>query len=117
MSDHHDSESVGGALGSVRRLEGALEAGSTAREAADARLREARSEAARVLAAAREDAASAAAERRRSVLAAAEDDAAAIHRQGEERAARVHAEAREQGDALVDAALALIVPPAREGDA
>ena len=82
-----------GTLGSVRDLEGALEATSAARAAAEARLGEARSEASRLLAAAHEDAAAAAAERRRVVLAAAEDDAAEIQRRGAERAAQLRADA------------------------
>ena len=81
MSEEREPRAAG-ALGSVRQLEGALEATSAARAAAEARLGEARSEAARLLAAAREDAAAAAAERRRVVLAAAEDDAAEIHAPG-----------------------------------
>ena len=85
MSNNRDAEGATGALGSVRQLEGALEASSTARAAAEARLEAARSEASRLLAVAREDAVAAAAERRRSVLAAADDDAAAIHRRGRKR--------------------------------
>jgi vacuolar-type H+-ATPase subunit H len=99
-----------GALGSVRQLEGALEATSAAREASEARLAEARAEASRMVAAARTDAAAVAAERRRVMLAAAESDAAEIHRQGEERAARVRADAQGSRAASVEAALALILP-------
>ena len=73
-----------GVLGSVRQLEGALEATSTTRAASEKRLEEARAAASRLLAAARENAAAAAAERRRVALAAAEDDAAEISRRGEE---------------------------------
>jgi len=104
-----------GTLGSVRQLEGALEARSAAREASEARLEEARGEASRVLAVAGSDADAAVAERRRVVLAAAEDDAAEIHRGGEERAARVRADARASRTALVEAALELLLP-ARESE-
>jgi vacuolar-type H+-ATPase subunit H len=106
-----------GALGSVRELEGALEATSAKRAASEARLLEARSEASRLLAAARDDAAAAAAERRRAALAAAEDDAAEIHRQGEERAARLRREAQGSCAAAVEAALALILSTGGESDA
>ena len=99
-----------GALGSVRQLEGALEATSAAREASAARLGQARAEASRMLAAARTDAAAAVAERRRVVLGAAEDDAAEIQRRGQERADRVRADARDGRAALVEAALELILP-------
>ena len=99
-----------GVLGSVRQLEGALESTATMRAASETRLREARSEASRLLAAAQDDAAAAAAERRRVVLAAAEDDAAEISRRGAERAARVQADARDRCAAVVEAALALILP-------
>jgi hypothetical protein len=104
--------SVNGVLGSVRQLEGALEATSATRAASEARLEEARTEASRRLAAARDAAAAAAAERRRVVLAAAEDDAAEISRQGEESAARLLADARPGSAAAVEAALALILPTA-----
>ena len=109
--------SVNGALGSVRQLEGALEATSSTRAASEARLEEARADASRLLAAARDDAAAAAAERRRVVLGAAEDDAAEISRQGEERAARVLAGARSGSAAAVEAALALILPTAGTSEA
>jgi vacuolar-type H+-ATPase subunit H len=109
VSGDHD-ERVTGALGTVRQLEAALETGSAAREAAEARLQEARAEAARVLAATRDDAAAAAAERRRLVLGAAADEAAAIQREGEARATRLGATARERREAVVDAALAVILP-------
>jgi vacuolar-type H+-ATPase subunit H len=102
--------SVNGVLGSVRQLEGALEASSATRAASEARLEEARAGAARRLAAARDDAAAAAAERRRVVLGAAEDDAAEISRQGEEGAARVLTDARAGSAAAVEAALDLILP-------
>jgi vacuolar-type H+-ATPase subunit H len=101
---------VNGVLGSVRQLEGALEAASTTRAASEARLKEARSEASRLLAAARDAAAATATERRRVVLAAAEHDAAEISRQGEESAARLRADARVSRDAAVEAALAIILP-------
>jgi hypothetical protein len=99
-----------GTLGSVRQLEGALEATSAAREASEARLGEARAEASRLLAAARTDADAAVAERRRVVLAAAKDDTAEIHRRAEERAARVRAHTRDGRAALVEAGLELILP-------
>ena len=116
MSNNRDAEGATGALGSVRQLEGALEASSTARAAAEARLQAARSEASRLLAAAREDAVAAAAERRRSVLAAAENDAAAIHREAEARTAQLRADAGASRDAAVGAALALILPAAVESE-
>ena len=108
--------SVNGALGSVRQLEGTLEATSATRAASEARLEEARADASRLLAAARDDAAAAADERRRVVLGAAEDDAAEISGQGEELAARVLADAR-SGSAAVEAALALILPTAGTSEA
>ena len=116
MSTDNETGSVTGALGSVRQLEGALEASATARAAAEAHLEAARAEASRLLAAATEDAAAAAAERRRVVLDAAEDDAAVIHRQGEERAARLRTDARARRQALVDEALALILPAGEESE-
>lgn len=115
MSDNHDA--VTGALGSVRQLEGALEASSNARAAAEKLLEAARSEAAQLRAAAGEDAATAAAERRRVVLGAVEDDAAAIHREGEARAAHLRTEASERRDSVVEAALALILPAAAKDEA
>jgi vacuolar-type H+-ATPase subunit H len=109
--------SVSGALGSVRQLEGALEASATARAAAESRVREARAEAARLLAEAREDSAAAAAERRRVVLDSAEEEAAAIQAEGEARAAGLRADARKRQEAAVEAALALILPAAGESGA
>ena len=80
--------------------------------------RQARSEASRLLAAAREDAAAAAAERRRVVLAAAEDDAAEISAPGSRDARpaseRTHGSSRA---AVVEAALALILPADDESEA
>lgn len=102
--------SVNGVLGSVRQLEGALDAASTARAASERRLEEARADASRLLATARSTAAAAVVERRRIGLAAVEDDVAEISRRGEERAARVLADARAGSAAAVDAALALILP-------
>jgi vacuolar-type H+-ATPase subunit H len=104
------SEKPNGVLGSVRQLEGALEATATTRAASERRLEEARSAASSLLAAAREEAAAAAAERRRVTLAAAEDDAVEISRLGAETAARVRADARASCAAVVEAALALILP-------
>ena len=114
MSSDGDGESVSAALGSVRRLEGALEASSAERAAAESRLQAARSEASRLLAAARKDAAAAVAARRRSVLDSAEEDAAAIHREGEAHAALLRAHARQGREAVVDAAVALILPAGDE---
>ena len=111
------SETPNGALGSVRELEGALDATATTRAASEARLAEARSAAALLLAAAREDAAAAVAERRRVVLAAAEDEAAEISRRGAETAARVRADARVSCSNVVEAALALILPADGESEA
>ena len=116
MSDMHESP-VNGALGSVRQLEGALDAVSTTRAASKVRLEEARADASRLLVAARDDAAAAVAERRRVALAAAEEDAAEIARQGEERAARVLADARAGSAAAIEAALALILPAAGTSEA
>ena len=117
MSADHDSDSVAGALGSVRRLEEALEASSEARAAAEQTLEAARAEAARLLAAAEQDAAAAAAERRRAVLDAAEEDAAAIERDGEARAARLRTRAGELRESVVETALAAILPAAAEDEA
>lgn len=99
-----------GALGSVRELEGALEATATTRAASERRVEEARSAASRLLAAAADDAAAAADERRRIVLAAAERDAREIAHDGAETAARVRADAETSCSAIVEAALALILP-------
>jgi vacuolar-type H+-ATPase subunit H len=101
---------VNGVLGSVRQLEQALEATAAIRAASETRVSEARSEASRRVAAARDEAAAAAAERRRVVLAAAEDDAAEISRRGAGSAARVRADAQVGCAAVVEAALALILP-------
>ena len=117
MSANHDAENVTGALGSVRQLEGALEASATARAAAEKLLEAARTEAARLLALAAEDAASAVTERRRAVLDAADDDAAAIQREAEARAAQLRAQADERQEFLVEAALALILPAAAKDEA
>ena len=116
MSDTREPP-VSGGLGSVRQLEGALEAASTTRAASERRLEEARADALRLLAAARDAAAAATAERRRRALATAEDDAHEISRQGEERAARVLADARAGSAAAVEAALALILPTAGTSEA
>ena len=97
-------------LGSVRQLEGALEATATTRAASEKRLEAVRAAAAHLLASAREDAAAAAAERRRLALATAEEEAAEISRRGAETAARVRADARVSCAAVVEAALALILP-------
>jgi vacuolar-type H+-ATPase subunit H len=104
------SEKPTGVLGSVRRLEGALDATATTRVASERRLEEARSAAARLLAAARQDAAAAAAERRRVMLATADEEAAEISRRGAETAARVRADARVSCSKVIEAALALILP-------
>jgi vacuolar-type H+-ATPase subunit H len=109
--------SANGVLGSVRQLEGALEAASTTRAASEARLEEARADASRLLAAARDDAAAAVAERRRLGLAAADDDVTEISRQGQERVARLLAGARAGSPAAVEAALALILPTAGTSEA
>lgn len=97
-------------LGPVRQLEAALESGSTARTASEARLREARDAAARRLEQANDEAVSTVAERRRVLFAAADDDAAEISRRGAELAAQARANARLQCTAVVEAALALILP-------
>jgi vacuolar-type H+-ATPase subunit H len=113
MSDN----GAGGALGSVRELEGALEATATTRAASERRLDEARARAARLLAAARDDAAAAGEERRRVVLAAAEDDAQEIARDGERTAAGIRVDAAASCTAMVEAALALILPTRDESEA
>jgi vacuolar-type H+-ATPase subunit H len=105
------SETPNSALGSVRELEGALDARATTRAASEARLAEARSAAALLLAAAREDAVAAVAERRQVVLAAAEAEAAEISRRGAETAAHVQADARVSCSHVVEAALALVLAP------
>jgi hypothetical protein len=51
------------------------------------------------------------------VLGAAEDDTAEISRQGKESAARVLADARPGSAAVVEAALALILPAASTSEA
>jgi vacuolar-type H+-ATPase subunit H len=109
VSEKHEL-GINGVLGSVRQLEDALEATATMRVASEARLSEARSEASRLLAAARDATAAAVAERRRVVLAATEDDAVEISRQGEESAAQVRARAQVSCAAVVEAALAHILP-------
>jgi hypothetical protein len=103
-------QNVNGVLGSVRQLEDALEATSTTRASSEASLSEARLGASRLLAAARSATAAAVAERRRVVLAVVEDDAVEISRRGEERAAHVRAGAQVSCAAVVEAALALILP-------
>ena len=110
MSNDHEAESVSAALGSVRRLEGALEASSAERAAAETRLQAARSEASHLVATAREDAAAAVAARRRHVLESAERDAARIQRDGEERAAELLARARRSRKAVVETAVTLVLP-------
>jgi vacuolar-type H+-ATPase subunit H len=116
MNEEREAHTAG-AIGSVRQLEGALDAAATTRASSDTRLADARAEAARLLDAARADAAAAVAERRRVVLAAAEDDAAEIHRRGEETAARVRADAQSSRAAAVDAALAFVLPDVDESEA
>ena len=101
---------VNGALGSVRQLEGALEATSTKRAASEDRVERARADASRLLVSARADADAVAAERRRIVLGAADADAAEISRQADERAARVRTDARAGRGGAVEAALGLILP-------
>jgi vacuolar-type H+-ATPase subunit H len=116
MSEEREAR-ADGVLGSVRQLEGALDATATTRAASDTRLADARAEASRLLDAARADAAAAVAERRGVVLAAAENDAAEIHRRGEETAARVRADAQDSRDAAVEAALAFVLPDGDESEA
>ena len=117
MNGGQDVEGVTGALGSVRQLEEAIEASSVARETAEARLQAARAEASGLLAAAREDAAEAAAARRRGVLAAAETTRPRSIQEGEERAARFQDGGPEHRDAVVDSALAFILPAGEESEA
>jgi vacuolar-type H+-ATPase subunit H len=117
MKEEQREPHAAGALGSVRQLEGALEATVSTRSASDTRVADARAEAARLLHAARGDAAAAVAERRRVVLAAAEDDAAAIRRRGEDAAARVRADAQGSRGAAVEAALAFVLPDGDESEA
>ena len=105
-----EEPSVDGVLGSVRQLEQTLETTATTRAASETRLREARSEASRRVAVAQDEAAATVAERRRVVFAAAEHDAAEISRGGAESASRVRADAQVSCAAVVEAALALIVP-------
>ena len=115
MNEEREAQPAG-VLGSVRQLEGALEATATTRAASDTRLADARAEASRLLDAARADAAAAAAERRRVVLAAAEDDAAEIHHRGEEAAARVRADAQGSRAEAVEAAVAFVLPDGDESE-
>lgn len=111
------SETQNGVVGSVRRLEGALEATATTRAASERRLEEARSAASRLLAVAREHAVAVAAERRRVAVAAADDDAVEIARLGAETAARVRADAQAICSDVVEAALALVLPSDDESEA
>lgn len=111
------SETQNGALGSVRQLEGALEATAAMHAASERRLEEARSAASRLLAAAREDAIAVAAERRRVAVAAADDDAVEIARLGAETAARVRADAQAICSKVVEAALVLVLPADGESKA
>jgi vacuolar-type H+-ATPase subunit H len=110
------SEKPNDVLGSVRQLEGALEAAATKRAASERRLEEARSAASRLLAAAREDAVAVAAERRRVAVAAADGDAVEIARLGDETAARVRADAQVICSKVVEAALALVLPADDESE-
>ena len=111
------SDMQNGVVGSVRQLEGALEATATTRAASERRLEEARSAASRLLADARSDALAVAAERRRVALAAADDDASEIARVGAETAARVRADAQAVCSNVVEAALALVLPADDESEA
>jgi vacuolar-type H+-ATPase subunit H len=113
VSSHEDPT---GSLGSVRQLEAALEGSSTARAAAETRLREARSEAARLITTAKDEIAGAVLERRRSVLDAANDEVAEIHREGEAAAARLRVDARKSCEAMVAAALRVILPVTDEAE-
>jgi hypothetical protein len=115
MSANDAPPVVAGSLGPVRELEGALDATATTRAASERRLAEARSAASRLLATAREDAAAAAAARRRVALAAADADAIEIARRGAQSAARVRADTGASCAAVVEAALALIVPIEERG--
>ena len=110
MSSHGEGDNGTGALESVRQLEAALEMRSTARAAAESRLREARSEAARLLASSKEETTGAVTERRRAVLLAADDEVAEILHQGEAAAAQLRAEAQVSCEAMVAAALRNILP-------
>jgi hypothetical protein len=112
-----ENEKPTGGLGPVRQLESALETTAAARASSEQRLEEARSAASSLLAAARQDAAAAAAERRRVALAAAEDDVVEISRRGAETAARVQTDARDSCAAVVEAALALILPAEGKSEA
>ena len=111
------SENGAGALGSVRELEGALDATATTRAASERRLEEARSAAERLLAAARDNAAAAGVERCRVGMAGGEDEANEIARGGEGGAARVRADAAASCTAAVEAALALILPARGKSEA
>jgi hypothetical protein len=117
VSENGQPPVAGAALGSVRELEGALEVTATTRAVSEHRVEAARSAASRLLAAAREHVAAEAAERRRVMLVDAEDDAIEIARRGAESAARVHAEGQGGCAAVVEAALALILPADSESEA
>jgi hypothetical protein len=110
------NEKPNGVLDPVRQLEHALDTGTATRAASDSRLEEARSAASALLSAARQDAAVAAAERRRVELAAAEDDVNEISRRGAETAGRVRIDARASCAAVVEAALALLLPAEDESE-
>ena len=116
VSDASGHGSADGPLGSVRQLEQALESNATASAAADKRLKDARTEAARLLAAAEENALAIAAERRRSVLAAADEEATRIHRAAEAKIERLRADARTTRPGTVEAALALLLSTGEESE-
>ncbi len=116
MNDAGGAGSAARPLDSVRQLEQALESSATARAVAEQRLQVARSEADRLLAAARETAAAIATERSRSVLAAADEEAAAIHHAGEADVEQLRADARATRQAVVEAALALVLPTGEESE-
>lgn len=106
------SPSENGALGSVLDLEHALQAAQATSVDAEARLAQARREADAILAAARERAERRMVERHDSLAAAADAEARAVSDGAEAEAAELHAKAREVEAAFVEAALALVLPPA-----
>jgi hypothetical protein len=103
-----------GALGSVLGLERALESEQATAAHAETRIEQARQEAEALLVAARERAGRRSAERKSSVIAAAEAEARAARGEADAAAARLRAKADAVEAAFVDAALALLLPAAKQ---
>jgi hypothetical protein len=99
-----------GALVAVRDLEQALEAKQAETVGAEARLEEARQEAAAILAAARERAGRQAKQRRAALVAEVDAEVRRIEAEAEAAAGRLRAGASGVEKAFVDAALAVVLP-------